>query len=106
MMMTDSNLDTHNAAFTAPAASGPTLLTDDEIAAVGGAYLDRELPYIEAGAGLGIGIGSGVLAGAVLTGVVLAGAPVLGTLAVVGCVAAAGVGMYMWIDGLKGTVSN
>jgi hypothetical protein len=97
-------IDTTTEAAAAP--SGPTLLTDNEIAAVGGGYLNRELPYIEAAVGVGGAIGSGFLAHAVLAGVILAASPALGTIAVVGCVAAAGVGMWMLMDGLAATVSK
>ena len=91
--------------FTAPnpdivtlgvAVSGPSLLTEDEIA-VGGDVRDVEIPYIEGTLGAGL-IGSGAVGGAIVTGVVLAGAPVLDGLAMAGFVVTAGVGMWMLYD--------
>jgi hypothetical protein len=99
-MKTDLNLEPQNESFTA--ASGPTLLTDDEIAAVGGGVLDRELPYIEGTIGAGLAIGSGAMGGAIATGVVLAGAPILAGVAMAGLVVTAGVGMWMLYDALNG----
>jgi hypothetical protein len=92
-----SNVDAHKQALSAN-ANGPTLLTDAEIAAVGGGILDREVPYVEAVVGA-VGLaGGGVGAYAIATGVVLATAPVsLAFGAVMGCmiIGAAG-GLLLW----------
>jgi hypothetical protein len=81
-------------------ASGPSLLTDEEVALVGGGITNNEAAIAEGAIGVGVSIGSGILAGAILTGVVLAGSPVLAAVAVAGCVVGGGAGLWMLYDAL------
>jgi hypothetical protein len=96
---TASRIDAHDPAH---GASGPTLLTEEEIALVGGGITNSEIPYIEGALGVGLALGSGGMAGAILTGAVLVGAPVLAGVAVAGCVVGAAAGLWLFYDALNG----
>ena len=93
-MMTDTN------------ANGPALLTDDEIAAVGGGITDQDVGPWEVFAGVqvaGAGVGIG---GAMVAGFVLATAPVwVGGVAFAGCTLLLAAGAVTVVDGVKRSMS-
>jgi len=103
-MITDSNLDTHITSFTA--ANGPALLTEDEIAAVGGGITDRDVAPLEVFAGVQVA-GAGVgLGGAMAAGFVLATAPVwVGGVAFAGCALLLAGGVLLAADGIRRSMS-
>jgi hypothetical protein len=98
-MMTEMNVRSDTASIMADGASGPTLLTDDEIAAVSGSYLPKERPYFIMGAGAVMGwagyvLGASALSAIAVTGVVATTAGIALVAAPVIIVGGIGVAIY------------
>jgi hypothetical protein len=100
MTNTASRIDAHDPA--AHGANGPTLLTEEEIALVGGGVTDAELPYLEGVGGLAMMGAGGYVVGAVAVGAMVATAPAwVAAAVVVGGITLAGVGGVLVWDAVR-----